>query len=136
MGQLGIGMMIGILGGNEDSFKTMQAALGKTIVKVQVAPGGDGRLRFEFNDGSKLTLSDGGRLCCEERYMHTDDDLDYYSGATLTGFNSRATEETVEDYEAHEVGFVLVNTNKGTFTVETHNRHNGNYGGFWMIFSC
>ena len=41
----------------------------------------------------------------------------------------------VEDDEygnVHEVQFLVVTTSKGAFTIETHNEHNGYYGGFFI----
>ena len=38
-----------------------------------------------------------------------------------------------DEYGDHEVQFLLVNTSIGTFTVASHNEHNGYYGGFDIV---
>jgi hypothetical protein len=37
------------------------------------------------------------------------------------------------DYDVHEVQFLIVDTDKGSFTCESHNVHNGYYGGFLVV---
>ena len=136
MGQLGMGVMINMLGGNEDTVKAFQSRVGKTIESIQLA---DNTLKFLFDDGTKLNLRDDGQSCCESRYMTCDDDLTVYTGATLDGAeiaDAPDTSSTCEDgYGEHEVQFLKVKTSKGVFTVETHNEHNGYYGGFWIVAS-
>ena len=41
-----------------------------------------------FTDGTSLEIEDDPD-CCEVRWMHTDDDLDYYAGSTLVGVELR-----------------------------------------------
>jgi hypothetical protein len=64
------------------SVARIQASLGKVIASILLE---DDELRFTFSDGGKLTLTDCGQSCCELRYMRTDDDLTYFSGAKFTG---------------------------------------------------
>ena len=79
-------------------------------------------------DGNyELTIADEGQQCCENRYMTTDDDLSYYVGSIFMDAN--VSEETSDDYD-HDAQFLTITTSKGTFTIETHNEHNGYYGGF------
>lgn len=89
----------------------------------------DNKLCFELSPGT-LTLWDDGQECCEDRYLTCDDDLSYYNGAELYGFKLRQVLEQKEEYQVHEIGFVIVTTSKGEFTLCTHNEHNGYYGGF------
>lgn len=94
----------------------------------------DDALHFLFSDGSKMQLWDDGQSCCEHRYMTTDDDLMLFSGAKLVGIEVKDAPD-VANYDAdydhcHEVQFLEVITNRGCFTMATHNEHNGYYGGF------
>lgn len=129
MGQLGIGAMLSILSGSDNS--AFQAAIGKTITKLWIDPEEDSSLRFEFSDGSKLRLWDDARSCCENRYMKTDDDLDQYLGSTLVGAEvlPGPTVNDEHDGDVHEIVFLHVSTSKGTFVCNTYNEHNGYYGG-------
>lgn len=130
MSHPGMGVMIGMLGGNEKTVDAIKGSLGKKIAKVAVE---DNRLKFEFADGSKLTLFDDGQSCCEHRYMVCDDDLAKFVGRKLTDFEL-ADGPTMEDCgEPHEVQFLKVYTSRGSFTVSNHNEHNGYYGGFWIV---
>jgi hypothetical protein len=131
---LGVGAMISLLGGNEESVKAFQACIGKKIAALVLDPeanGGDGALRFTFDDGSKMLLLDDARSCCESRYMHTDDDLAPYIGSKLKGAEVAEGPAPIEtsDYEVKETAFLKVKTTKGTFTVVSYNNHNGYYGG-------
>lgn len=130
----GVGAMLSDLGGNEDSVAAFKAALGKKVSALRIddeANGGDGALVFGFDDGSGLLLQDDGRSCCESRYMKTDDDLGAFVGSVLLGAEVRPgpTEKSEWDDE-HETAFLIVSTDRGEFTVVTHNQHNGYYGGF------
>lgn len=133
MSQLGIGYMLGVLRGNSNSVEVFQWAIGKTIASVALDPeynGGDGGLKLRFTDLSGIVLFDDGRSCCENRYMHTDDDLQSFVSSQFVGVEVRDGGSTDSKYDVHEMQFLLVHTDLGTFTVETHNEHNGYYGGF------
>jgi hypothetical protein len=41
--------------------------------------------------------------------------------------------ERPDEYGIHEVQFLIVDTDRGSFTCETHNEHNGYYGGFLVV---
>jgi hypothetical protein len=126
---LGIGVMIEMLGGNSDSVKVVRASLGKTISTVRL--GEDDALHFEFEDGSRMQLADHGQSCCESRYMRTDDNLDEFAGSVLTNIELKDAPDVSDDLgDVHEVQFLVVTTSKGTFTLSSHNDHNGYYGGF------
>ena len=130
MGQFGIGVMLGMLGGNADSVAAFTGAIGKTISALRL--GDDDALHFEFSDGGKLKLSDEGQSCCERRYMRTDDNLTEYVGAKLLGAEIKEAPD-VNDQDGwgdHEVQFLEVQTDRGVFTMASHNEHNGYYGGF------
>ena len=90
-------------------------------------------LRFELDDGSMLRVWDDGQCCCESRYLTCDDHLEHFRGSILAGMEVRAA-PTVEDDDGdvHESDFLIVSTSLGTFTVCSHNRHNGYYGGICL----
>lgn len=133
MGQPKIGVMNGMLGGNAESVAAFAGAVGKTIAALRL--GDDDALHFEFSDGSKMKLSDEGQSCCESRYMRTDDSLSEYVGAKLLGAEIKEAPDVQEDddWNVHEVQFLEVQTDRGVFTMASHNEHNGYYGGFWIV---
>jgi hypothetical protein len=127
---LGLGVMIGMLGGNSETVDTIRAAIGKKISRVWLA--GDA-LHFRLEDGTGFRLSDEGQSCCESRYMVVDDDLEYHAGAVLKDVQLREAAPIEGEYEVHEVQFLEVHTDKGVISAATHNEHNGYYGGFWIV---
>lgn len=108
------------------------AALGKTITALRLDDEMN-ELRFEFSDGTKLTLFDNGQSCCEHRYMRTDDNLDEYVGAQLMGAEIKDAPCVDDRYGVHEIQFLEVQTDRGVFTMASHNEHNGYYGGFCLV---
>ena len=129
MSQLGLGVMIGIVRGN-DTKQLIVASLGKTIKTVEIV---DNTLHIAFTDGTTLSLWDGGQSCCEHRYMNTDDNLDEFVGARFMGAEVRAGGAWAAGYDVEESQFLIVHTSLGEFTVVNYNRHNGYYGGFWIV---
>jgi len=129
MGNLGMGVMLGILGGNEETVTSIESSLNKTIEKAELD--GD-ELVISFTDNTTLVIWDGGQSCCENRYMTTDDDLSDFSGATLLDMELKSAEYEDHDYDVHEIQFLDVKTSEGVFTMANHNEHNGYYGGFWI----
>jgi len=129
MSNVGFGVMLGMLFGNEETVNTIKASLGKTISNVALI---DDKLKFVFTDSTKIVLYDAGQSCCENRYMTTDDDLSYFKDCTFDSVELRDA-PNIPDSEEHEVQFLLVTTSKGVFTMETHNEHNGYYGGFLVV---
>ncbi len=91
-------------------------------------------LKMTFVDGTALLFEDRGQ-CCEERWMHTDDDLSTFAGATYYGYEVAAVPDPPDPLdrdicEVHEMQFLNIRTSRGVLTIETHNEHNGWYGGF------
>jgi hypothetical protein len=127
MMNLGLGVMIRMLGGNKESVDAMTGAIGKKIAAVSLT---DDALHFTFEDGTKIKLADEGQSCCENRYMRTDDDLSYFVGAELRGAEVNEAPSAECEYDSHDVEFLVVHTDKGDFTMSSHNEHNGYYGGF------
>ena len=123
-------MMLSQLGGNQESLLAWNAAQGKEIAALAME---SEALVFTFTDGTKVQLFDDGQNCCESRYMTTDDDLGYYVGATLLDADVADAPSIDNEYDVHEVQFLKVTTSKGVFTMETHNEHNGYYGGFVIV---
>lgn len=89
-------------------------------------------LVFRFDDGSGVRIYDDGQSCCERRYMTTDDDLQAFVGAKFVEVTKQSAANQPDEWGEHEVVFLIVTTSLGAFTVETHNEHNGYYGGFWL----
>jgi hypothetical protein len=125
-----MGAMIKMLGGNAETVTACQSSLGKTISRVRCD--GESDLRIDFADGTGLLLTDEGQSCCEHRYMRTDDDLNYYEGATLLDLEIADAPSVEAEYETHDVQFLNVKTSKGVFVMSNHNEHNGYYGGFYI----
>ena len=107
--------------------KALEESVGKTILWAQLVY--DVLLTIALDDGFMLKLSDGQQDCCENRYMRTDDDLEYYAGSTLLGIEIRDAPDA-PGADVHEVQFLAVKTSKGEFVMSSHNEHNGYYGGF------
>jgi hypothetical protein len=130
MTKMGMGFILGHTYRDPGQFNLYKNALGKTIASVHLDEE-ESELRFKFTDGTGLKLFDDGQSCCESRYMTTDDDLTYYAGAKFMGVEIKEAPD-IEDEEGdvHEVQFLEVKTDKGVFTMATHNEHNGYYGGF------
>lgn len=125
---LGLGVMLGLLGGNEQSASVFNKAIGKTISTLEIT---EEELLFTFTDGTKMKLFDDGQSCCEHRYMHTDDDLNYFIGSALQSAEVRpGGKEQLEYGDVKESEFLIVSTSAGQFTVVNYNEHNGYYGGF------
>ena len=120
----------------DDGGSVFQSAIGKTITALSLNPSendeDEDRLRMTFSDGSTIAIYGSRQLCCEHRYMHTDDDLSVHIGATLVGGELRDGPE--QDEGEHdwtlECQFLLITTSRGVLTVANYNHHNGNYGGF------
>jgi hypothetical protein len=131
---LGTGVMINEIFGDENRVKIGQA-VGRKISSVEIV---DNELVFKFDDESDLVIYDGGQSCCEQRWMHSDDNLGYYSGAVLMDMSVRdGGEVPAEDNaggwdDTTESQFLVVDTDKGSFTVANYNSHNGYYGGFYI----
>lgn len=125
---LGMGVMISMLGGNAESVNAIQSCLNKTIVSLTL--GEDNALHFVMDDGTKMKMFDDGQSCCESRYMRTDDKLADFIGAQLLGAEIKPAPSLQVEYGDHEVEFLDVKTSKGVFQICSHNEHNGYYGGF------
>lgn len=131
MSNPGMGVMIGMLGGNAETVAAYNESVGKTISGLALDEEG-GFITIDFNDGTNLRVADEGQSCCENRYMRTDDDMQHFVGAKLTGLEIKEAPDEPDEYGDHEVQFLEVQTDRGVFTMASHNEHNGYYGGFWI----
>lgn len=107
--------------------RSHEAYLGKKIEAVDFT---EARLVLRFVGGDGVQFWDAGQACCESRYMTTDDDLQYHIGAKFQGVEVQDAPSRPCEYDKHDCQFLLVTTSNGVFTIETHNEHNGYYGGF------
>lgn len=127
MSQLGIGTIIHYLSGG--SKESADKYYGREIVKAQFK---DDALTLTFSDRVKVRLTDNGQSCCESRYMTCDDKPSDLIGGHLREISLRHSETEDEYHSVHEICFVKVETEKAHITIETHNEHNGYYGGFGL----
>jgi hypothetical protein len=102
---------------------------GKTIASVEME---NDTLILHFTDKTNLSIWDGGQSCCEHRYMTCDDDLSSYDNAKLVSIKTESVNDVPDDYEddRHEIMFLRIYTDNGVIVCQTHNKHNGYYGGF------
>ena len=130
----GMGVMLGMLGGNEETVKAHLASVGKIIKSIDF---NSERVIISFTDDTGIRVFDNGQSCCENRYMASDHETyEYYIGAKFTGCELRDAPNEPDTYGEHEVQFLLINTDKGTVTIANHNEHNGYYGGFWIVIEA
>jgi len=130
---LGMGTMIRMLSGNEESVTAYRASIGKKITAIKLE---DDKLHISFANGTTLVAADEAQSCCEKRYMTTDDnDLNYYVGSHLVSMEVMNGPSREDEHECHDIQFLDVKTTKGVFQMVTHNEHNGYYGGFSVEFT-
>lgn len=126
--------MINMLTDSGERGELLKKYLNKKIVSMKMV---DNSAVLEFEDG-KLKIFDGGQSCCERRWMTCDgDDLSYFNGSEFLGVEIReAPNQDYEDqYDVHDVEFLVILTSKGEQVFSNHNDHNGYYGGFWIQVS-
>lgn len=92
--------------------------------------GGNGSFIIGLASGYKIVIEDAGQDCCESRYLHSSDDVSSLVGEALVSIRVDSVGCVDASGEDHEVVFLKVSTNKDSITLETHNEHNGYYGGF------
>ena len=133
MPNLGIGVMINMLGGNEESVNALQKASGKEIASAELA---ENSLSLKFSDGSGIRFWDNGQSCCESRYMVCDDNLLEFTGQKFIDAELKDGANIQGEYgDEHEVQFLRINTTGGAIVCSNHNEHNGYYGGFSLKVS-
>lgn len=129
MSNLGMGVMLNHLAGNEETVEAYKAALEKKITNAVLS---DNELVLTFEDSSRLRFFDDGQSCCESRYMVTDDDLSDLVGHTFIGAELKEAPDA-EGGEVHEVQFLEIRTDANSVVLSNHNEHNGYYGGFAVV---
>lgn len=117
--------------GGKETSEILKGVTGKRITALRL--GEDDALHFAFEDGQRVKLRDAGQSCCENRYMRTDDNLSDWVGTVFTCAEVRDAPNAEAEDGVHEIQFLLINTDKGVFTMSSHNAHNGYYGGFWIV---
>lgn len=131
---IGIGVMINsMFSDRRETLEILERSVNRTISDVRLV--NDFYLEITFDDGYKIELYDDGQSCCERRFMHTDDDLSYFSGSVLYDVDLKdggCIDDKENHWDSHEVQFLEIKTSKGCFTMSSHNIHNGYYGGFWI----
>jgi hypothetical protein len=128
MGQLGIGVMLNYLGGNEETVAAIKASIGNTITSVVCDTE---ELRIGLSNDTTLVLWDNGQSCCESRYMSCADDLESFIGDKLVDIELKDAPSIENDeYVEHDIQFLDIITDKSRFQISNHNEHNGYYGGF------
>lgn len=129
-GQPGLGVMIQMLGGNEETASALKMAIGKKIRGAKL----DGdiiKIRFAKKG---IDIYDSGQSCCKNRYITTDDNPADLVGKKLTQIElADAPDSSEEGSECHEVQFLRIHAEDVTVVFETHNEHNGYYGGFAVV---
>jgi hypothetical protein len=92
-------------------------------------------LQLVFVDGCAIRIADDAQACCEVRDMTCDDDLESFRGDKFLGVDVLDVLDgpAVSDSSAHNVLFLHVRTSGGSITCQTHNEHNGYYGGFDVV---
>ena len=101
--------------------------------KITKAVLNEKELRLTFEDGVVITLTDEAQSCCEERYITCDDDVTSLVGGRLVKIEAKDSGEKVGEYgDTHEWIFIEVATDQIPITLQTHNEHNGYYGGFGL----
>lgn len=124
----GIGSMIHQLSGG--SPRNASDFYGK---EIKEAVFNEDEIFLTFKDGVKVRIWDDGQSCCERRYMTTDDKIEDLVGKELKSIEVKEADSTEDEYgEPHEIAFLEIKTNDGSVVVETHNEHNGYYGGFGL----
>lgn len=123
----GLGVMINELFGNKFDFD--RKVLNEKITNAEIL---SNVLVLTFESGYKLDIFDNGQSCCESRYMTCDDDVSRLVGGKLTDVVEKDSTST-EDGDwgnVNEIMFVEVKTDQDSIVLQTHNEHNGYYGGF------
>lgn len=98
--------------------------------RIEIARFKDDTLSLVFEDGASISFADHGQDCCEHRYMTCSDDLQSFTGSLFVGWEVLDAPSVDSGGEEHEVQFLHIRTDGGTIVCETHNEHNGYYGGF------
>lgn len=128
-GRPSLGKMFAMIAGEPKGLFDESAILGKTIDSITLDKKED-IIRIAIDGGPRVIIRDEGGEGSEERYISTDDNLQAFSGARYLGSEIREPQDLGEADWYHEVQFFVIKTDRGNLTFESHNKHNGFYGGF------
>ena len=103
--------------------------VGETVTKAWVKYG---KVFLKFGNNG-LCVWDDGQYCCEDRYIITDDDVSDLVGGKLRHIVVREGSMVYHDFGCHDIDFLEIATEQTHVTFETHNEHNGYYGGFDVV---
>ena len=117
---------------HEGSEALLESVIGKVFREVRVDPD-ENRLVFAFVGGPDIYLFDDDQSCCETRWIHTDDDLLYFTGCKFLGLEVKEGPSEDTKYEFRDSQFLIIKTTLGEFTVVNYNQHNGHYAGFKIV---
>lgn len=98
---------------------------------------------MRYGKPTDMVIYDAKQMCCEARFITTDDDLPFYDGATFLGLMLSAPpadwdnqyEPDDEDDNGDDAQFLTLRTSKGDIVFVTHNQHNGYYSGFELTIT-
>lgn len=86
-----------------------------------------------LENGINLLIKDDAQHCCEKRYMTTSDDINSIVGENLLNIFVKNCNKIESDCKVYEIAFLEIKTDKQSITFESHNEHNGYYGGFNLM---
>ena len=99
------------------------------ISRISIENHGE-RITIKTTNGKVFKIVDNGQLCCEFRYFTTDDNLTSFFGSEFMGVEQTGFTSNSEDYDEHDISFLVIHTSLGVVSFEAHNVHNGYYAGF------
>lgn len=118
---------IELLGSLKDEEK-LKSLIGKTIENLVLE---DNKIYLTL-DGKKFTIYDDMQLCCEYRYIDTDDNIKSYVGSTILDIGLKGAYKRIEEWTDQDIAFLKIQTTVGVITFNTYNEHNGYYGGIYL----
>jgi hypothetical protein len=79
-----------------------------------------------------IRIADSLKLCCESRYMITDDDLGELIGQYIVNIDLGRGDDAFEDdcFNVLDSVFLKIQGSSSSVTIKNYNSHNGYYGGF------
>lgn len=115
------------------------------ILKIEEATWAEGDSKYSSMEGYLITTDQqeikigisNGQSCCENAgYLTTNDNIQDFVGAEILGIkltdtalNTQMIKDKFEyGFDAGDIVFVDINTNKGTLQLAVYNSHNGYYG--------
>lgn len=103
-----------------------EAIVGQTILKVEL----EADTIYIRTPAGTLSIMDDGQLCCEQRFITTDDDLALKGGIVRELVLEPVVGVDSDESGVHAVAFLRLVTSLGVAVFCTHNIHNGCYEGF------